>query len=146
MIKKITELLKKYKEIIMYLFFGVTTTLVNWVVYTPLVNVLDVNATVANGAAWFVAVVYAYITNKLFVFESKSWKASFLVREILSFFGARVASGIFEIFLPEILMKLGLNQTFFGIEGGIAKIVVSVLVIVLNYIFSKLFVFRKKKN
>lgn len=146
MIKKITELLKKYKEIIMYLFFGVTTTLVNWVVYAPLVNVLDVNVNVANFAAWFVAVVYAYITNKLFVFESKSWKASFLVREILSFFGARAASGVFETFLPGILMALGLNQTFFEIEGGIAKIVVSVLVIVLNYIFSKLFVFRKKKN
>ena len=146
MIKKITELLKKYKEIIMYLFFGVTTTLVNWVVYTPLVNVLDAHTFVANGAAWFVAVVYAYITNKLFVFESKSWKASVLAYEILSFFGARAASGVFETFLPEILMKLGLNQTFFGIEGGIAKIVVSVLVIVLNYIFSKLFVFRKKKN
>ena len=146
MIKKITELLKKYKEIIMYLFFGVTTTLVNWVVYTPLVNVLDVNATVANFAAWFVAVVYAYITNKLFVFESKSWKTNVIVKEIIAFFGARIASGVFEIFLPGILMALGLNQTFFGIEGGIAKIVVSVLVIVLNYIFSKLFVFRKKKN
>ena len=130
----------------MYLIFGVSTTLVNWVVYTPLVNLAGVNTTLANGIAWFVAVLYAYVTNKLFVFESKSWKASVLVREILSFFGARVASGVFEIFLPEILMKLGLNQTFFGIEGGIAKIVVSVLVIVLNYIFSKLFVFRKKKN
>ena len=108
MIKKIAELLKKYKEIIMYLFFGVTTTLVNWVVYAPLVNVLHVD--VANGAAWFVAVVYAYITNKLFVFESKSWKASVLAYEILSFFGARVASGVFEIFLPEILMKLGLSH------------------------------------
>lgn len=146
MIKKIAELFKKYKEIIMYLIFGVSTTLVNWVVYTPLVNLAGVNTTLANGIAWFVAVLYAYVTNKLFVFESKSWKASVLVREILSFFGARVASGVFEIFLPEILMKLGLNQTFFGIEGGIAKIVVSVLVIVLNYIFSKLFVFRKKKN
>ncbi len=146
MINKLKELFIKYKEIIMYLIFGVSTTLVNWVVYAPLVNFLNVNTTVANGIAWFVAVLYAYITNKLFVFESRSWKASVLVKEILSFFGARIASGVFEIFLPETLINLGLNQTFFNIEGGVSKIVVSVLVIVLNYIFSKLFVFRKKKN
>lgn len=142
----IKELFKKYKEIIMYLIFGVTTTLVNWVVYTPMVNLLSVNETAANAVAWFVAVLYAYITNKLFVFESKSWKASVLLREIISFFGARVASGVFEIFLPGLLIKLGLGHSFFGIKGGVAKIVVSVLVIVLNYIFSKLFVFRKKKD
>lgn len=146
MIIKLKELFVKYKEIIMYLIFGVSTTLVNWVIYAPLVNFLNVNTTVANGIAWFAAVLYAYITNKLFVFESKSWQTFVIVKEILSFFGARVASGVFEIFLPEILINLGLNQTFFNIEGGVSKIVVSVLVIVLNYVFSKLFVFRKKKN
>ena len=140
----INKLFQKYKEIIMYLIFGVSTTLVNWIVYTLLVKLADADVTVANGIAWFAAVTFAYITNKLFVFESRSWAASILVKEIIAFFGARVASGVLEIFLPALLMKIGLDQAIFGIEGFAAKLVVSVLVIVLNYIFSKLFVFRKK--
>lgn len=141
----IKKLFQKYREIIMYLIFGVSTTLVNWIVYTLLVSLAGADVTLANGIAWFAAVVFAYITNKLFVFESKSWKISVLVHEIISFFGARVASGVFEIFLPALLMKIGLDQSIFGIEGFAAKLVVSVLVIVLNYIFSKLFVFKNKK-
>jgi putative flippase GtrA len=129
----------------MYLIFGVSTTLVNWIVYTLLVSVANADVTISNAMAWVAAVIFAYITNKLYVFESKSWKISVIVREAISFFGARVASGVFEIFLPALLMKLGLDQAFFGIEGFAAKLVVSVLVIVLNYIFSKLFVFKKKK-
>lgn len=142
MIKKLFE---KYREIIMYLIFGVSTTLVNWIVYTLLVSIAKADVTLANGIAWFSAVIFAYITNKLYVFESKSWKVSVLVHEIISFFGARIASGVFEIFLPALLMKIGLDQAILGIEGFAAKLVVSILVIVLNYIFSKLFVFKNKK-
>lgn len=129
----------------MYLIFGVSTTLVNWIVYTLLVSIANTDVTLANGIAWFAAVIFAYITNKLYVFESKSWKVTVLAHEIISFFGARIASGVFEIFLPALLMKIGLDQAIFGIEGFAAKLVVSVLVIVLNYIFSKLFVFKNKK-
>ncbi len=141
----IKKLFQKYREIIMYLIFGVSTTLVNWIVYTLLVSIAKTDVTLANGIAWFAAVIFAYITNKLYVFESKSWKVSVLLHEIISFFGARIASGVFEIFLPALLMKIGLDQAIFGIEGFAAKLVVSVLVIVLNYIFSKLFVFKNKK-
>ena len=70
--KKIKRLLLKYKEVIMYLIFGVATTLVNWVVYSLLMKTSAVNMTISNAIAWFTAVVFAYITNKLFVFESKS--------------------------------------------------------------------------
>ena len=141
----IKKLFLKYREIIMYLIFGVSTTLVNWIVYTLLVSIANTDVTPANAIAWFAAVIFAYITNKLYVFESKSWKVTVLAHEIISFFGARIASGVFEIFLPELLMKIGLDQAIFGIEGFAAKLVVSVLVIVLNYIFSKLFVFKNKK-
>ena len=141
----IKRLFQKYREIIMYLIFGVSTTLVNWIVYTLLVSIANTDVTLANGIAWFAAVIFAYITNKLYVFESKSWKVTVLAHEIISFFGARIASGVFEIFLPALLMKIGLDQAIFGIEGFAAKLVVSVLVIVLNYIFSKLFVFKNKK-
>ena len=141
----IKKLFLKYREIIMYLIFGVSTTLVNWIVYTLLVSIANTDVTAANAIAWFAAVIFAYITNKLYVFESKSWKVTVLAHEIISFFGARIASGVFEIFLPALLMKIGLDQAIFGIEGFAAKLVVSVLVIVLNYIFSKLFVFKNKK-
>ena len=141
----IKGLFQKYREIIMYLIFGVSTTLVNWIVYSILVSLANTDITLANGIAWFAAVIFAYITNKLFVFESKSWSAAVLAKEIIAFFGARVASGVFEIFLPALLMKIGLDQSLFGIEGFVAKAVVSVLIIVLNYIFSKLFVFKNKK-
>lgn len=141
----IKKLFLKYREIIMYLIFGVSTTLVNWIVYTLLVSIANTDVTPANAIAWFAAVIFAYITNKLYVFESKSWKVTVLAHEIISFFGARIASGVFEIFLPALLMKIGLDQAIFGIEGFAAKLVVSVLVIVLNYIFSKLFVFKSKK-
>ena len=129
----------------MYLIFGVSTTLINWIVYTLLVSAANMSVTLSNGIAWVAAVSFAYVTNKLYVFESKSWKASVVAKEAVSFFGARVASGVFEIFLPALLIKIGLDQNFFGIEGFAAKLVVSVLVIVLNYIFSKLFVFKKRK-
>ena len=141
----IKKLFLKYRELNMNLIFGVSTTLVNWIVYTLLVSIANTDVTPANAIAWFAAGIFAYITNKLYVFESKSWKVTVLAHEIISFFGARIASGVFEIFLPALLMKIGLDQAIFGIEGFAAKLVVSVLVIVLNYIFSKLFVFKNKK-
>ena len=120
--KKIKRLLLKYKEVIMYLIFGVATTLVNWVVYSLLMKTSAVNMTISNAIAWFTAVVFAYITNKLFVFESKSWNVAEVWKEVVKFFGARI----------------------FGVEGFVAKILVSVIVVILNYVFSKIFVFNKK--
>ena len=121
--KKIKRLLLKYKEVIMYLIFGVATTLVNWVVYSLLMKTSAVNMTISNAIAWFTAVVFAYITNKLFVFESKSWNVAEVWKEVVKFFGARIATGV---------------------EGFVAKILVSVIVVILNYVFSKIFVFNKK--
>lgn len=144
--KKIQELFVKYKEIIMYLIFGVGTTAVNWVIYTVLVAFGNVvNLTLANIIAWVGAVAFAYITNKLWVFESKSWSPKVVWKELGMFLGARIFSGIFEIGLFPVLVWLGMNQAIFGVEGMLAKVVISVLVIVLNYIFSKLLVFKKKE-
>ena len=144
--KKIQELFVKYKEIIMYLIFGVGTTVVNWVIYTVIVMLgKEVNLTIANIIAWVGAVAFAYITNKLWVFESKSWNPKIVWKELGMFLGARIFSGIFEIGLFPVLVWLGMNQAIFGVEGMLAKVVISVLVIVLNYIFSKLIVFKKKE-
>lgn len=146
------KLYVKYKEILMYLIFGVATTVVNWVVYIICTKALGIGGaellklqiTICNGIAWFVAVSFAFVTNKLFVFDSKSTEKSFLFLEAAKFFGARIFSGFFEILLPGLLMTIGLNQAVFGVEGAIAKAITSVVVIVMNYVLSKLFVFRKK--
>ena len=132
------KLFEKYRQVGLYLFFGVTTTAVNWLIYTPLQGILGMTA--ANALAWLGAVLYAFVTNKLFVFESRggAW-----VQEGLKFFGARIFSGLLEIFLPTALFGLGLNMPLLTVEGGVAKALVSVLIIVLNYVTSKLFVFRK---
>ena len=142
--KKIKRLLLKYKEVIMYLIFGVATTLVNWVVYSLLMKTSAVNMTISNAIAWFTAVVFAYITNKLFVFERKSWNVAEVWKEVVKFFGARIATGVIEIGGLPLLYYIGVKQSLFGVEGFVAKILVSVIVVILNYVFSKIFVFNKK--
>ena len=138
------KLIVKHKEIILYLFFGVTTTAVNWVVYALMTALLHAEITVSNAVAWVAAVVYAFITNKLFVFESKSLAPRVLLSEGMKFISARIASGLLEILLPTVMVAVGLNGTLLGLEGGIAKALVSIVVIVMNYVLSKWLVFRKK--
>ena len=150
----IKKLLKKYKEIIMYLIFGVATTVVNWIAYIVCTKLFGLSGAelsngqiaVCNGIAWVVAVTFAFVTNKLFVFDSKNTEKRFILVEAAKFFGSRIFSGIFEILLPSGLIAIGLNQAVFGVEGAIAKAITSVVVIVLNYVLSKLFVFRKEKK
>ena len=132
------KLFEKYRQLALYLFFGVTTTVVNWLIYTPLQPLVGMTA--ANAIAWLGAVAYAFVTNKLFVFDSKSWKS--WIGEGIKFFSARLLSGLFEIFLPTALFGLGLDMALFGIDGGVAKALVSLLIIVMNYVTSKFLVFR----
>lgn len=149
---KIFELLKKYKELITYFIFGVLTTLVNWVTYTLLVKISPGQIseltwiTVSNAVAWVAGVLFAFVTNKIWVFESKSFALKTVIKELISFVAARALTGVLEVFGVPLLVKLGLNQTVFGIEGMAAKLIVSVAVVILNYVFSKLIVFRKKKD
>ena len=123
--KKIKELFIKYKEIIMYLIFGVATTGVNWVVYSLLMKAVlvhapgsdDVKMTVSNVIAWIAAVIFAFITNKLWVFESKSWVPKVAAREFVSFVVSRLATGVIEWFGPLLLFKIGLDQDLCGRTG-----------------------------
>ena len=138
------ELLKKHKEVVLYLIFGVATTVVNWICYAGL-NIAGTDMNISNIIAWFVSVMFAYNTNKLFVFKCKSMRLSVMLPEFVKFFGARVVTGLVEIVGLPILVYLGLNQTFFGVDGFVAKILISVIVIVLNYVFSKMLIFKKEK-
>ncbi len=133
----------KYREGILYLFFGGLTTLVNWITYILLVKGFSVNITAANAVAWMIAVIFAFVTNKRYVFRSEKTEKKALVREIGSFFAARVVSGVIEVVGPTLLMGIGLSQPLFGVPGFLAKLTVSVMVVLLNYLFSKWFIFKK---
>ena len=152
--QKIKELLIKYKELISYVFFGVLTTVVNFITFYILESFIlkGENAYLVNNAvAWFVSVVFAYVTNKLFVFGSKSWDMKKVAREVVEFFSARVLSFLIEeagLWLFVDVMSFGeFSYTVFGFEitgNLIAKVILSVIVVILNYFFSKLWIFKKK--
>lgn len=137
MIEKIRALIEKYWDIVSYLFFGVLTTLVNYAVYLPVYNYAGLSASVSNMIAWVVAVAFAYLTNKPFVFKSNDWSVKTVIPELTKFVGCRVASGAAETVILLVTVDL------LGWNGNIWKFVTSVLVVVLNYVGSKLLVFKK---
>ena len=138
MIQKIKELVIRYWDIVSYLFFGVCTTIVNYIIYIPCYNFLGMSATVSNIIAWVVAVAFAYLTNKPFVFKSHDWSAKTVVPELTKFVGCRVGSGVAETIVLFLAVDL------LGWNGNIWKLVTQVMVTVMNYVASKLLVFRKK--
>lgn len=150
--KKLTELILKYKELIAYVFFGALTTAVNFVTFWVLSKILGEDLYyISNAIAWFISVVFAYFTNKLFVFESKSFAPKVLFKEIPEFFGARVFSFFVEegglILLVQTLNFGEFSLTVFGFEISgqlIAKLILAVIVVILNYFASKFVIFRKK--
>ena len=143
---KLKELYLKYKQYILYLVFGGLTTVVSWGSYSLFVRFGGLSVAVGNALSWVCAVLFAFFVDKIFVFESKSWSGMTVLREIVSFFGARGVTGVLEIVAVPALVKLGLDQTLFGTRGMLAKILVSVVIVILNFLFSKFLVFRKKKT
>ena len=132
---------------------GVLATLVNFVVYAIVVKPLALiisDASIRIGTAkliaWVVAVVFAFFTNKVWVFESRSWAPKVFWREFISFIGARALTGLLEVFGTPFLVKIGLDQKLFGVEGMWAVIIVAILVIIFNYVFSKFFIFTSKEK
>ena len=137
MYQKLRRLLIQRWDVFSYLFFGGLTTAVNYVVYLPCYNLWGLSAVVSNVIAWAVAVVFAYLTNKPFVFRSHDWSMNTVVPEFAKFVGCRVLSGGAETLL------LLLTVDILGWNGNLWKLIVSVLVVVSNYFGSKLLVFRK---
>lgn len=142
--KKIINLYKKYEEIINYLVVGVLTTVVSLVVkWGLLFTILDASNAfqlqVAVVTSWVIAVIFAYVTNRIFVFKSKSKD---ILNEITSFFGARILTlGMEMLIMWFFVTLLELNSDLWVF---IWTMLAQVLVIIFNYIFSKLFVFKKK--
>ena len=136
--EKILSLIRKHYDVLAYLVFGVLTTVVNYVIYLPCYNLLGLSAAVSNLIAWVVAVAFAYLTNKPFVFRSHDWSAKTVIPELTKFVSCRVASGAAE----SVILLLTVDILHWN--GNVWKLITSVLVVVLNYIGSKLLVFRKK--
>ena len=136
--QKLKELFLRYSDLIMYLIFGVMTTAVNYLVYLPCYNLLGFSASVSNMISWVISVAFAFLTNKPFVFRSHDWSAKVVWPELVKFVGCRVGSGVMETVI------LFLTVDTFRWNGNIWKLVTSVLVVVVNYVGSKLLVFRKK--
>ena len=127
------------KETLLYLVFGVLTTVVDFLVYIILTH-LSVNFMFANVISWFFAVIFAYITNKLFVFDSKSMNKDVLIDEIMSFISARLFSLVFSlIFIYSTVTLLGTNDL-------VAKILSSIFVVIINYVLSKFYIFKKEES
>lgn len=140
--KALIEQFKKHREVIMYIIFGVLTTVVDILVFSLLAHtVFDTEnpllAQIANIIAWIAAVAFAYVTNRIFVFESKEKR---ILIEILSFTASRLLTLVLDAILIYVLASL------IGINPDVSNIISNVVVIVLNYVISKLFVFRRAKK
>lgn len=129
-------ILKKHRETILYLFFGAFTTLVNIVSYLFFTRVILFNFMVANALAWILAVLFAYVTNKFFVFESKRIEIRFVFKEFLSFVSFRLLSGVVEMLIMYVMIDL------LFVNDVIVKIFTNIVVIVLNYLFSKMIILK----
>ncbi len=124
------------RETISYLIFGVLTTAVDWLVY-PLMRWFRYSVAVSSTASWMAAVLFAFVTNKLFVFQSRTWHPRELGREFVSFVSCRALTGAFTIAAMVVIVDV------MGWNEWIGKVAVSAISLVLNYIFSKLFIFKK---
>ncbi|ETY73469.1 GtrA family protein [Lactiplantibacillus fabifermentans] len=134
----IKQLWQRYQSVISYLIFGGLTTVVNIVVFWLFNSVIAWPVWLANAVAWFLSVLFAYITNKLWVFDSKTPTAGAVIREATSFFGFRLLS----FFIDEAIMIIG-TSVFHG-NSLVVKIIDQVVVVVLNWFFSKLFIFKDR--
>ncbi len=139
MMQKIKNLYNKYKEIILYIIFGGLTTVVSFVSYYALLFA-GMHYLAAQVISWAVAVAFAFVVNKVFVFEDRDNSLKALLRQIGQFVSVRIASGVIETALLWLLVDV------LTVGEGIAKIPVAILTVILNYIASKLLIFRKKAD
>ena len=140
-LKTIKGLYYNYKEVINYLVFGGLATLVNFVSYFIFARVIGIDEVISSGLSWVCAVIFAYITNKIFVFESKTTNKKELIKECASFFLARIFSGITcDVGTFALMVKV------FNINDIFSKIVTQVMVVIVNYVFSKFIVFKNKET
>ena len=129
----------KYKELFFYGVFGVGATVINIVSYRVLANTFGKKYfLIANIIAWILAFIFAFITNKLFVFESRSWETQIAMKEFVGFLSARLATGILDTVLMWLFVSI------ISLDDTLSKIIINILVIIINYIASKFFILKKE--
>ena len=134
------ELCKKYRDVLPYLFFGVCTTVVNVVTYWAAAHIFHLSVMVSTVLAWILAVLFAYVTNRKWVFHSEASGRREILKEIISFFSCRLATGFVDWLCMFLFVDvLAWNDVF-------VKTAANVLVIILNYVASKLLIFKKRND
>ena len=137
---RVNAVLYKYKDIIPYLFFGVCTTVVNVISYWGFAHLLTFNVMASTIFAWILAVLFAYVTNRKWVFKSTAFSKRAIIREIISFFGCRTATGIMDWLCMFIFVEL------LKFDDMVIKIIANVIVVILNYVASKLIIVKVVDN
>ena len=133
------DLFGKYKSILAYLFFGVCTTIVNIVAYCLFSEAICLSTASSTSLAWLFAVLFAFVTNKLWVFNSYTWDRKVVLRELTSFMLCRIATGILDLGIMVFTVD------FLHWNGLLMKVLSNILVIILNYAASKLLIFKKQE-
>ncbi|WP_191016988.1 GtrA family protein [Treponema zioleckii] len=134
----IKDLFFKYKSFIAYTFFGICTTLVNLLCYRCFFHVLSIQNVPSTVLAWFFAVLFAFVTNKIWVFESKTWCLSIVCVELIKFFLCRIATGLIDVGVMWFAVdKMQWNAMLW-------KFISNIIVILLNYIASKMIIFQNR--
>lgn len=136
MIKKSLELYRKHRMILRYLAFGGLTTAISITSYWLFAYVCQIEETTSNVLSWICAVLFAYITNKLFVFESRKSELKEVAKEVSTFFSMRLVSGVFDIATFALLVKVLLFNDL------AVKIILQIVIVILNYLFSKKVIFK----
>ena len=148
----------KIPEILRYLSCTVVITTISWGSYAIFVDKIHLSVFVSNLLSWLIATLSAFFINKLWVFQSYNFERKAFIKEFTTFISSRILSGILEVFGVPLLEKIGFDKPFFVLvdklnisleffhtDGIYSKIAMGIIVLILNYIFAKLFVFKKKK-
>ena len=136
--KHVKDLIKKYGELIRYGIFGVLTTVINIAIYEFGYKILGIGNVPGNILAWVISVLFAFVTNKLWVFDSKAREYAVVVREMTSFFGCRLATGLLDLAIMYVTVDL------LQLSGTLMKCISNGIVILVNYVASKLLIFRDR--
>lgn len=138
-IKKLRQLLMKYKEQLLYLFFGGLSFLVSISTFAYFEKVININELFSNVLSWLVTVMFAFLTNRIWVFSSKTKNWKEFVRQMYSFYMGRVVTLILE----ELILLIFV--TWLNLNSIVVKLIAQVIVIILNYIISKFIIFAPEK-
>lgn len=135
---KIIDLYKQFKEQILYIVFGVLTTAINIISFFIFTRALGMDLMVSNIGAWVASVIFAFVTNKIWVFDSRDYSPKIVFKELFDFTISRGATGLLDMGLMYVFVSiLSMNDMF-------SKIIINIIVIILNYVLSKLYVFKKR--